>query len=77
LNIKNYLQFMLNNYFASFVGKTQILKHGLRLTFSGLGSVTRTTGRVFLLVLHPISCKSDGYGRTFGGFFGLRIFDPN
>jgi hypothetical protein len=40
------------------------MKTDLRLTFSGLGNMTGTTGHVFALILHPVSYKSDGYGPT-------------
>jgi hypothetical protein len=33
-----------------------------------------TTGHVPPSILHPISCKSDGYGSTFEGFSCLHIF---
>jgi hypothetical protein len=36
--------------------------------------MTGTTGRVFPIMLHPISFKSDGYGTTFEGFFGFANF---
>jgi hypothetical protein len=39
--------------------------------------VTGTTGRVFLLVLHPISSKSDGYGPTLKCVLILKYFSLN
>jgi hypothetical protein len=51
---------------------SKIIKNGM-LTVSGLGTVTGTTGRVFQLVLHHISCKSDGCGSTFEGFVLCRF----
>jgi hypothetical protein len=54
-----------------------ILKNDVRLTCSGLGSVTGTTGRVFPLVLHPISCKFDGYEPTLKRFFSVADVSPN
>jgi hypothetical protein len=35
--------------------------------------VTGTTGHVFPLVKHRISCKSDGYGATVEGFWVCRL----
>jgi hypothetical protein len=46
---------------------SNIIKNNIHLTVSGLGAMTGTTGRVFPLILHPISCKSDGYGFIFEG----------
>jgi hypothetical protein len=46
----------------------------LRLTFSGLGSVTGTTGRVVPLSSHLPSSKSDGYEPTLKDVLVLQIF---
>jgi hypothetical protein len=53
---------------------SEILKNDLRLTVSGLGAVTGTTGRVFLLISHPISSTSEGYEPTLNMFLVLLIF---
>jgi hypothetical protein len=51
---------------------SKIFKNCVRLTLSGLGTVTGTTGHVFRVILHPILSKSDGYGPTFEGWLCLR-----
>jgi hypothetical protein len=52
---------------------SNIFKIHIHLAFSSLGAMTGTTGHVFLLVLHPISCKSGGCRPTVEGLCVLHI----
>jgi hypothetical protein len=60
-----------------FSNNLKMLKHDLPLTYSGLGNVTGTTGRVFPLSPHPISSKSDGYEPTLNMFLSFADLSRN
>jgi hypothetical protein len=61
---------------SSILQFSNIFENYIHLTVSGLGTITGTTGHVFPLMLHAVSCKSDGYRPTLN-VFGSAHFSQN
>jgi hypothetical protein len=60
-----YRKWVYSTWQYSLTRFSNIFKNSIHLPFSGLGTMTGTTGHVFPFLLHPISSKSDGCGPTF------------